>query len=71
MLPKFTRLEDAYLFLSEFEKLCNMIDFHNVHIDLVKLRFVLFSLKDNTKRWMYSLFGNSILSWNEFIKVFL
>jgi len=71
MLPKFTRLEDAYLFLSEFEELCNMIDFHNVHIDVVKLRFVLFALRDNAKRWMYSLLANSILSWNEFIKGFL
>ena len=40
MLPKFTELEDAYLFLSEFEEVCNMINFHNVHIDVVKLRFV-------------------------------
>jgi len=48
-----------------------MIRFHNVHIDVVKLRFVPFSLKDNAKRWMYSLPANSISSCNDFVKVFL
>ena len=69
MLPKFTGLEDAYLFLSEFEEVCNMIHFHNVHIDAVKLRFVSFALKDNAKRWMYSLPAYSIS--NCFVEVFL
>ena len=55
ILPKFTKLEDACLFLSEFEEVCNMIHFHNVNSDVVKLRFVPFALKDNAKRWMYSL----------------
>ena len=50
MLPKFIGLEDAYLFLSEFEEVCNMIHFHNVNTDVVKLRFVPFALKDNAKR---------------------
>ena len=55
MLPKSSRLEDTYLFLSEFEEVCNMIHFHNVQIDVVKLGFVSFMLKDNANRWMYSL----------------
>ena len=71
MLPKFTGLEDAYLFLSEFEEVCNMIYFHNVNTDMVKLKFVPFALKDNAKRWMYSLPANSISNWNDFVKVFL
>ena len=69
MLSKFTELDDAYLLLSEFEELCNMIHFHNVHIDVVKLRFVPFGLKDNAKRWMHSLPTNSFSSWNDFVKV--
>jgi len=36
MLPKLTRLESAYLFLCEFEEVCNMIHFHNVQIEVVK-----------------------------------
>ena len=71
MLPKFTGLEDAYLLLREFEEVCNMIHLHNVHIDVVKLRFVPFGLKDNAKRWMYSLPASSISNWNDFVKVFL
>jgi len=70
ILSKFTGLEDAYLFLSEFE-VCNMIHFHNVHIDVVKLRFVPFALKDNANRLMYSLPANCISSWNNLSKVFL
>jgi len=71
MLPKFTRIEDAYLFLCEFEEACNTIYFHNVQIDVVKLRFVPFALKDNAKRWMYSLPTNSTSTWNNFVKIFL
>lgn len=50
MFPKFTGLEGVYLFLSEFKKVSNMIHFHNVQIDVVKMRFVPFTLKDNAKR---------------------
>ena len=60
MLPKFTGLEDSYLFLSEFEEVCNVIHFHNVQIDVVKLRFIPFTLKDNRKRWMYTSPTNPI-----------
>ena len=31
MPSKFTRLKDAYLFLREFEEVCNMIHFHNLY----------------------------------------
>jgi len=48
-----------------------MIHFHNVQIDVVKLRFVPFALKDNAKRWMCSLPANSISNCNDFGKVFL
>jgi len=71
MLLKFTRLEDAHLFLSEFEEVCNTIHFHSVKIDVVKLRFIPFELKDNAKRRMYSLSANSISNWNNFVKIFL
>jgi len=47
MISKFTGLEDAYLCLSKFEEVYSMIHFHNTQIDVVKLRFVSFMLKDN------------------------
>ena len=71
MLPKFTGFENAYLFLNEFEEVCNMIHFHNVQIDVVEMRFIPFPLKDNVKRQMYSLPTNSTFNWNEFVNVFL
>jgi len=71
MLHKVTGLEDLYLFLGDFEEVCNMIHFHNVQIDAVKLRFISFVLKDNTKRWLYSFIANSISNYNDFVKVFL
>ena len=35
MLPKFTGLEDAYLFLRKFEEVCSMMHFPNIPIDVV------------------------------------
>jgi len=35
MLPKFMALEDTYLFLREFEKVCSMMHFPNIPIDVV------------------------------------
>ena len=39
--------------------------------DVVKLRFVPFSLKDLAKKWLYNLAKNSNTSWDDFAKVFL
>ena len=39
--------------------------------DGVKLRFIPFSLRDNAKKWLYSLSTNSITTWAEFVAVFL
>jgi len=35
MLPKFTGLEDAYLFLREFEDVCSMMRFPNILVVVV------------------------------------
>jgi len=34
MFPKFTGLEDAYLFLRGFEEVCSMIHFPNIPVDV-------------------------------------
>jgi len=39
--------------------------------DAVKLRFIPFALKDLAKKWLYSLAENSIITWDDFKKVFL
>ena len=49
MLPKFTGLEDAYLFLREFEEVCSMMHFPNIPIDVVRMKLIPFTLKDSAK----------------------
>jgi len=43
MLSKFSGDGDAYLFLTEFEEVCSMMQFSNVSQDVVRLCFTLFS----------------------------
>jgi len=66
ILPKFTGLKDAYLFLREFEEVCSMMHFSNVPIDVVQMKLI-----DSAKRWMYDLTVNSATSWNDFVRLFL
>ena len=48
--PKFTGLEDAYLFLREFQEVCSMMHFPNTPIDVVRMKLIPFALKDFAKR---------------------
>ena len=47
--------EVAYFFIRKFEKVCLMMKIPNLGVDVIKLRFVPFSLKDLAKKWLYSL----------------
>jgi len=62
MLPKFSGLEsdDVYMFISEFEEVCATMKIQQLSDDAVKLRFIPFALRNNAKKWMYSLATNSI-----------
>jgi len=72
-LPKYQGLEfeDAYFFIREFEEVCVMMKIPQLGDDTIKLRFVLFALKDLANKWLYSLVESSITTWNDFAKVFL
>jgi len=48
-----------------------MMKIANLGADVVKLRFVPFSLKDLVKKWLYSLEAGSISSWDNFVKASL
>ena len=71
MLSNFIGVEDAYLFLREFEEVCSMMCYPNVSIDSVCLKFISFALKDDAKKWIYSLPANSITKWDGLMRVFL
>jgi len=68
MFLKFTGLEDAYLFLREFEEVYSMMHFPNIPIDVLWTKLIPFALKDSAKRWMYDFTANSVTSWNDFVR---
>jgi len=72
MLSKFSdlKLEDAYMFISEFKEVCAMMNIQQLSNNAIKLRFISFSLRDNAKK-LYSLATNSITTWTEFVTDFL
>ena len=72
-LPRFHGLEseDAYIFIREFEEVCQMMRISQLTEDAVRLRFIPFALKDLAKKWLYNLPVSSISSWDDFVKVFL
>ena len=45
ILPKFTNIEDLYLFVREFEEVCLLIPMPRVSNDVMRMRFILFALK--------------------------
>ena len=73
ILPRFARkeAEDAYIFIREFEEVCAMMKIQQLSEDAIKLRFIPFALKDQAKKWLYSLTTNSISTWVEFVTLFL
>ena len=65
-LSKFYGLEseDAYFFVKEFEEVCLMMRIPQLGDDVVRLCFIPFSLKDLTKKWLYSLAVDSVTTYN-------
>ena len=50
MLPRFTGIEDPYLFIQEFEEVCALIKIQQLLEDSIRLKFITFALKDNAKK---------------------
>ncbi|XP_074342937.1 uncharacterized protein LOC141680673 [Apium graveolens] len=73
MLPKFTGSEgeDPYLFIHEFEEVCALQKLQQLTEDSIRLRLINFALKENAKKWLYSLPVNSISTWEGFVVIFL
>ncbi|XP_063942447.1 uncharacterized protein LOC135150236 [Daucus carota subsp. sativus] len=73
MLPKFlgSEGEDPYLFIQEFEEVCGLQKLQQLSEDSIRLRLINFALKENAKKWLYSLPVNSISTWEGFVVMFL
>ena len=71
MFPKFTRIEDAYIFIRKFEEVCVTMRLQQLSEDEIKPRLINFSLKDNAKKWLYSLSNHFIMTREGFVRVFL
>ena len=72
LLPTFHGLENEnpYLHVREFEEV--VATFHNRAdvVDLARLKFFPFSLKDKAKSWLHSLRPRSIATWEEMTTAF-
>jgi hypothetical protein len=54
LLPSFhgLDLENSYLYLREFKKVCNTYNDLNYSMNTIRLKLFSFSLKDKTKTWL-------------------
>ena len=71
MLSKFIEIKDAYIFMRKFKEVCTTMRLQQLTEDTVKLRLINFTLKNSVKKQLYSLPKQSIVSWEDFVKVFL
>ena len=49
LLPRFTGLEDVYIFLREFEEVCALMNLDPQSEDILRLRLIPFALRDDAK----------------------
>jgi len=67
LLPSFhgLDLENPYLHLREFEKVCNTYNDLNCSMNTIRLKLFSFSLKDKAKTWLQNLRPGSIRAGDE------
>ena len=67
LLPSFhgLDLENPYLYLREFEEVCNTNNDSNCSMNTIRLKLFPFSLKDKAKTWLKNLRLGSIRAWDE------
>lgn len=73
ILHKFSGSESeyTYVFINEFKKICIMIKIQQLSGDAIKVRFIPFTLKDNTKKRFHNILTNSISIPDEFVNALL
>jgi len=63
--------EDPYAYLATYIEIYNTIRLAGVPEDAIRLSLFSFSLSGEAKRWLHSLKGNSLKTWNEVVEKFL
>ena len=73
LLPTFHGLEseNPYHHLREFEEVCNTCTDQNCGMNIIRLKFFPFSLKDKAKIWLQNLRPGSIRTWDNLQEQFL
>ena len=71
ILPKFIGFEDPYLSIREFEEVCSLIHMPRISNDVVRMKFISFTLEYDGKRWMDRLRVSCIKSYDSFVDIFL
>jgi len=73
LLPFFhgLHLKNPYLYLREFEEVCNTYNDLNCSMNTIRLKLFCFSLKDKAKTWLQNLRSGSIRAWDEMQQQFL
>jgi len=73
LLPTFhgLELENPYLYLREFEEVCNTYNDLNCSMNTIRLKLFPFSLKDKAKTWLQNIRSGSIRAWDEMQQQFL
>jgi len=64
-------IEDPYLFIHGFDVVCLLIEMPRMPSDVVRMKFFLFTLKDDGERCMYSLKVGSIKSLDSVVDIFV
>jgi len=73
LLPFFHGLDlkNPYLYLREFEEVCNTYNDLNCSMNTIRLKLFSFSLQDKAKTWLQNLRSGSIRAWDEMQQQFL
>ena len=73
LLPTFHGMEseNPYTYIREFKEVCNTFKEDTTTIDLMRLKFFPFTLKDKAKIWLNSLKPRTIRNWTKMQAEFL
>jgi len=63
--------EDPYAHLATYIEIYNTVKIAGVPEDAIRLNLFLFSLAGEAKRWLHSLKGNRLKTWEEVVEIFL